>query len=334
MNTQAMAQTARLAVSDGKVYGLSYSVISPTHNEQTILGFQGAGADHLPLDAHAHYDLASLTKVVATTTRLLQLLVAGKLDLNQPVGQYVAGLATPELTIGQLLLHRSGLPADLPNVHQLSAQQLKAAVKAAQPHFAPGSQMEYSDLNFILLGWVIQAIDGALATSIKDHVLAPLGMADSGYAPQGIDLCQFVPTESVPDRGGIVRGAVHDHKAYLLNGVSGHAGLFSTLGDLTHFAAAACALTQNPAYSDEMRDLLAQYNVDGRTLGWRRWRSEGAQYWHTGFTGTSIAFDAEQHRGFVCLTNRIYPTRQKREFLAVRKQLLTEFFDCESEWTV
>ena len=328
--TQTIDELAAAALSDAAVPGISYSVFGPDMNAGHALGFQGQGADHLPLTGAALYDLASLTKVVGTTTRLLQLLAAHKLHLTDTVGQYVGGCAAPELTIEQLMLHRSGLPADVAGVHGMNRAQLDTAVRSAQPHYTPGTVTEYSDLNYILLGRVIAAIDGSLAASVSSQVLRPLGMTSSGYNLQA-PLARFVPTENRPERGGIVRGKVHDHKAYLMGGVSGHAGLFSNLDDLTIFTRAMTGLTKTPVLPPAVFKLLADHDVGGRTLGWRRW-SHGQQYWHTGFTGTSIAFDRDKQTGFVCLTNRVYPTRTNRAFLAVRRQMLTAFFGQESEW--
>lgn len=328
--TQTIDELAAAAVDGAAVPGISYSLFGPDYNEMHVLGFQGAGTDYLPLTADALYDLASLTKVVATTTRLLQLLVTGELHLADQLGQFVTGCAAPELTIAQLMLHRSGLPADVTGAHGMTRAQLDTAVRGSMPQHAPGSVTEYSDLNYILLGRVIAAVDGDLAASVDGQVLRPLGMTSSGYNPQA-PAARFVPTENRPERGGIVRGQVHDHKAYLMGGVSGHAGLFSTLSDLTVFTRALVGLTDNAVLPPQIRELLAAHDVGGRTLGWRRWSHE-QQYWHTGFTGTSIAFDCERQTGFVCLTNRVYPTRTNRKFLAVRQQMLRAFFGQESEW--
>lgn len=329
---QTINELATRAVADGIVPGISYSVFGPDCNEIHILGFQGWRADnlHLPLTADALYDLASLTKVVGTTTRLLQLLHAGHLKLTDHLGQYVPGCAQPDLTIEQLMLHRSGLPADVTGAHDMTRSQLDNAVRSATVHTKPGSKTEYSDLNYILLGEVVAALDGDLAAGVTKNVLAPLGMATSGYHLEA-PLTRFVPTENRPARGGIVRGSVHDHKAFLMGGVSGHAGLFSTLGDLTLFTRVMAGLNESPALPEAVFTMLANHDVGGRTLGWRRW-SHGQTYWHTGFTGTSIAFDRDRQTGFVCLTNRIYPTRENRAFLAVRRQMLTAFFGGESEW--
>ncbi|QVI34645.1 serine hydrolase [Lacticaseibacillus chiayiensis] len=323
------------AIHNKAVFGASFSLVAPDENALYFLGYQGTGDDHLPLMPQDRYDLASLTKVVGTTTRLLQLLVAGEIRLDQPIGSFVSGLRYPQLTVKQLMLHRSGLPADVVNAHDLDRAGLIKAVKTMAAIAPPDTVTIYSDLNYILLGWAIAQIEGSLATSLKQHIFEPLGMKTTGYQPHGISPDEFVPTEKVPDRGGILRGTVHDHKAFLLDGISGHAGLFATLGDLTTFTRLLAGLPVRNGESvlpPAAFSLLDHFCVGGRTLGWRCWSAKYHQYWHTGFTGTSIAFDRDTQRGFVCLTNRIYPTRVNRKWVRVRMQLLTRFFGVTTSW--
>lgn len=323
------------AIHEGAVFGASFSLIAPDDNALYFLGYQGAGDDHLPLMPQDRYDLASLTKVVGTTTRLLQLLVTGKIQLDQPIGSLVNGLRYPQLTIEQLMLHRSGLPADVANAHDLDRDGLIQTVKTMAQVAPPDTTTIYSDLNYILLGWAVAQIDGSLAASLQQHIFAPLGMSATGYQPHGVAAHDFVPTEKVPDRGGVLRGTVHDHKAFLLDGVSGHAGLFATLGDLTTFTRLLAGLpvpNGETVLPSAAFSLLERFCVGGRTLGWRCWSANRHQYWHTGFTGTSIAFDRDTQRGFVCLTNRIYPSRTNRAWVSIRMQLLTQFFGVATSW--
>lgn len=332
---QSLLAPITAAIQQQAVFGVAFSMVGADENAVHFLGFQGTGADHLPLMPQNRYDLASLTKVVGTTTRLLQLLLAGKIQLDQPTGSLVSGLRYPQLTIEQLMLHRSGLPADVPNAHALDRAGLIQAVKTMAAVAPPDTTTLYSDLNFILLGWAIAAVDGSLAASLHQHVFEPLGMQATGYCPQAVAPSNFVPTENVPERGGVLRGTVHDHKAFLLDGVSGHAGLFSTLGDLTTFTRLLAGLPVShgeKVLPSAAFSLLERYCVGGRTLGWRCWAQGRHQYWHTGFTGTSIAFDRDTQRGFVCLTNRIYPSRTHRAWLHIRRELLTQFFGIETSW--
>ncbi|WEV41178.1 serine hydrolase domain-containing protein [Lactobacillus sp. ESL0681] len=332
MQEQVIATELKDSIAKQEIYGVSFSLISQQQNQYTYWGFTGKGEQHQPVSPDLYYDLASLTKVIATTTRCLQLLVNGRINLTDTLGMFLPKAAAKELTIEQLLLHRTGLVADLPNVHELTSVELQEQVLASLPQVTPGTKTEYSDLNFILLGWIIAQVDGDLLESITEHVFKPLNMAHTFYQPElhiATSLC--VPTEYQEERG-LVQGEAHDYKAHLLNGVSGHAGLFGTLTDLTKFTRVLSGLTPNEQVMPQAAfDLLAKYDVGARTLGWQRW-SHDEQYWHTGFTGTSIAFDRQKHTGFVCLTNRIYPTRTNKGFVHTRRQLLQAFFGRKREW--
>lgn len=328
-NNLGIAEVINNSLATQAVYGVSYSLIGLEQNEQHYLGYQGSGADKIAIRPDLEYDLASLTKVVGTTTRVLQLLEVGKLHLTDQIGNFLSGLNYPELTIEQLLLHNSGLPADITNHAQLTRPELVAQIKQAELIYPTGSQTVYSDLGFILLGWIIATIDGDLAASLSKHVFEPITMQQTGYNLTDRPAVDFVPTENLPERGGIIRGKVHDQKAFLLAGQSGHAGLFSTLTDLSKFAAMYLhhgiykgkQILQPASFT-----LLQHYYQNGRTLGWQRWSPQGMKIWHTGFTGTSIALDLEQQTGFVCLTNRIYPHRQNQAWLKWRKLAIGLFF--------
>lgn len=329
-NTQGIAALMHNALADQAAFGVSYALIGPDQNELHYLGMQGSGPDALPLTPNMQYDLASLTKVVGTTTRLLQLLAAGTIQLADPVGKYVPDLAHPQLTIEQLLLHNSGLPADIPNALTMTAEELTAKIKQAPLANAPGTKFVYSDLGFIQLGWVIQQVDGDLAASLRENVFSPLGMKQTGFNPDQSDLNVFVPTEDVPARGGVLRGVVHDEKAAVLHGISGHAGLFSSLTDLNQFV----RMYLNHGYCRDQQilptsvfDWFRQIHFQGRTLGWQCWRPGGDLLWHTGFTGTSIALDLTHQTGFVCLTNRVYPTRTNLRWLTWRRLAVSLFYN-------
>ncbi|PDH76980.1 serine hydrolase [Oenococcus oeni] len=328
-NSQAISELMRGAINNKAVYGVSYSLIAANQSEYHYLGFQGKNQDAIALEANMQYDLASLTKVVGTTTRILQLLSERKLDLEDPVGKFINDVDKPKITIKQLLLHRSGLRADIKNVWDFSQEALIKAVKE-MPQLCPAdTKTIYSDLNFILLGWVIQKIDGDLSKSLEEHIFQPIGMTNTSYNPRA-DRKIFVPTEKQVKRGGIIRGEVHDEKSHLLDGVSGHAGLFSTLTDLTRFA----QMYLHKGYYNDQRILpeavfpiLENSVTSGRTLGWRCWMTPAGQtLWHTGFTGTSIALNLVNQSAFVCLTNRVYPTRKNRRWLSYRLMAIALFY--------
>lgn len=307
--------------------GVSYLISGKNEREQHILGYQDY--EQNPLTEQSIYDIASLTKVVAITTRILQLLGKGSLSLSTKVGEFWPNLEYRDVTIENLLLHNSGLIADLPNIYDYTSKDAVIKAVLGQKLIYPtGQNMVYSDLNFILLGLIIEKVDGlSLDLSIKENVFKPLQMNSTGYNLQA-DLKRFVPTEVNKVRG-LVRGKVHDETAFQLNGVSGNAGVFSTLADLANF----CQMYQNHGIFEEreiipekMIDQLFAYNFMGRTLGWQRWDTTSKKLWHTGFTGTSIALDLDKGNSFICLTNCVYPTRDNQQWLPLRRLAVSLFF--------
>lgn len=328
VNNSAIFEVIQNAIQDQAVYGASYSLQSNSLSEQHYIGYQGIGLDHIALTSGLEYDLASLTKVIGTTTRILQLLSQKKLALKDEIGRFIPNLSYPELTVEQLLLHDSGLPADIKSAGY-SKVELIDKIKQSSLIYQPGTKTVYSDLGFILLGWLIQKIDGDLAQSLQENVFKPLKMKKTGFNLKVNNPKLFVPTENVPARGGALRGTVHDEKAHLLGGISGHAGLFSTLADLNNFVSMYLhqeVFAGHEVLNSNCFSLLKSYYKNGRTLGWQRWVPTGLKIWHTGFTGTSIAIDMDQQTGFVCLTNRIYPTRQNRDWLKWRRLAIGLFF--------
>lgn len=332
-NSKAIDDLIKNAVRNKTIPGISYSLISEDEIEEHYIGYQGSGVDHIPLRPDMFYDLASLTKLVGTTTRIFQLLGTGTIKLTDSIDKFISDTDYPQITIENLLMHNSGLPADIENNRLLTRDQLIASIKHIQLISPVGEKILYSDLGYILLGWIIEHIDGDLSQSLSENVFQPLEMTHTGYNPILYNKKNFVPTEYQKDRGGMIRGSVHDHKAYVLNGVSGHAGLFSTLTDLDKFVS---MYLNSGSYHDkvivkpEILDLLKSKYQNGRTLGWRKWNPEKTYLWHTGFTGTSIAIDMTKKMGFVCLTNRVYPDRSNTDWLNVRLLALELFFN-ESE---
>jgi CubicO group peptidase (beta-lactamase class C family) len=187
------------------------------------------------------YDLASLTKVVGTTTAVMILFDEGRIHLDDRVSQYIpefTGGGKENVTLRLLLEHRSGLPAgrDLWRITH-SATEARAAVIATPLVAQPGQTYEYSDLGADMLGFVVEAASGqTLDRFLATRVFGPLGMSDTRFRPDASLRGRIAPTEVTPPRGYPIRGEVHDENAYALGGVAGHAGLFSTASDLSIFA--------------------------------------------------------------------------------------------------
>lgn len=330
MTYQKTISVINKAIADQDIYGASYSLIGQDTNLYAYHGFQGKGDQHQPLTPNLLYDLASVSKVVGTTTRIFQLLSQEKISLKDTIGDYISDSASPEIKIENLLMHTSGFQPDFDNVHQMTKDELIDKVKAAKPQ-RNDQQAQYSDLNYIYLGWIIEKIDKLpLDKTLAKHIFEPLKMTRTMYNPPKTQVC--VPTEYQADRGGIICGQVHDYKAYLLDGISGHAGLFSTLSDLTQFLRVLLnggEFEGKQIFPEIFYDYLKdhRFRQNDRTLGWQLWASNKNMFWHTGFTGTSIAFDLDKKTGFICLTNRIYPTRENRKWIKDRRTAIAEFFN-------
>ena len=276
------------------------------------------------------YDLASLTKVVGTTTALMILFDEGKVHLDDQVVKFIpefTGDGKETVTIRQLLEHRSGLPAgrDLWRIAH-SPEEARAAVIATPLIAKPGAQYEYSDLGADMLGFVVEKVSGqTLDQFLAARVFTPLGMRDTRFRPDASLRGRIAPTEINPPRGYPLRGEVHDENAYALGGVAGHAGLFSTASDLAIFAQMMLnggEFNGTRIVADSTVKLFTT-RVRGagtRALGWDTCDGEygcgkymGAEsYGHTGYTGTSLWIDPEHEMFVILLTNRVHAATARR----------------------
>lgn len=289
------------------------------------------------------YDLASLTKVMATTPALMLLVERGRVQLDAGVATYVpelAGTATGNVTVRQLLSHTSGLRADIPDP-ELKALPDSAAVMrrvfAERPRFPPGTRVIYSDLNAILLGEVVRRAAGApLDVFAAREIFTPLGLAATMFRPPAKLRTHIAPTGVW--HGHAVGGVVNDGSAFKLRGVSGNAGLFATAHDVARFA--QWMLGQGTL---EGRQLLRAETVrlftakaadfgrrtEARALGWQAVptgetvSSAGTRfgphsYGHTGWTGTSLWIDPDRDLFIVLLTNRAFAPRARRPFTVLK----------------
>lgn len=280
----------------------------------------------LPMTADTIFDIASLTKVIATTTAVMQLLEKGQMSLEDPVAKYWPEFEShgkEEIKIRHLLTHYSGLQPNLSLKPEWSGYEM-ALQKIAEerPISPPGARFIYSDLNFIILGELIQRISGQmLDVYSSDHIFKPLGMKDTCFRPSRALGNRIAPTKG----NGI--GKVHDPTAYRMGGVAGHAGLFSTADDLSIFAQTLLdgGSLQNvqilsPLLVEKMT--LPQSPPDKlplRGLGWEIDSPFGSNrtelfpvgsYGHRGFTGTGIWIDPVSKTYIIILTNRVYPSGQ------------------------
>jgi CubicO group peptidase (beta-lactamase class C family) len=274
------------------------------------------------------YDLASLTKVVGTTTALMMLYDDGKIQLDDPVSKFIpefTGGFKDLVTIRLLLEHRSGLPAgrDIWRIASSPADARRAVLETPLV-FRPGQYYEYSDLGADVLGFVVEAASGKpLDQFLHQRVFEPLGMINTEYRPSDTLMTRIAPTELNPPRGYPLRGEVHDENAYALGGIAGHAGLFSTAADLSVFAQMMLnggEFQGKRLIADSTVALFTKRAAGTRALGWDTCGGKGScgkylsdhAFGHTGFTGTSLWIDPDRDLFVILLTNRVHDARAKR----------------------
>lgn len=299
-----------------------------------------------PVKLDTIYDLASLTKVIVTTTACMKLWEEGKLKLDFKVSSFIPEFKVKgkeKITIWHLLTHSSGLPAYKRYFLEVKGKEnIIKRICEEELEYEPGTKSVYSDLGFILLGVIIEKLTGERLENYINRILfQPLGMKDTMFNPSKNLIQRIAPTENDPWRKRIVHGEVHDENAYAMGGVSGHAGLFSTVIDLAKF----CQLLLNGGIFDGKRILkrsTIEYftkKVDipesTRALGWDTPSKEGSSagkfvssnaFGHTGFTGTSIWIDPEKDIFVVLLTNRVHPTRENQKIREVRPKVHDAIF--------
>src|SRR5271166_6586695 len=297
------------------------------------------------VDADTMYDIASLTKVVVTTT-LVEKLVEGDfpspLNLDAPIERYLPEWSSgpqPEwrhkVTVRNLMTHTSGLPPFKEYWRTSKGKQETLARIFVEPlDYEPGTKVVYSDLGIILMAEIIQRLTGKpLDQLANEYLFQPLGMTDSMYNPPKKLWPEIAPTEVDNQlRHRLVQGEVHDENAHAIGGVSGHAGVFSASPDLAAF----CQMLLNGGVYAHNRILkratIAEFTApqplaqNTRTLGWVV-PTEGSSsghyfsvhsYGHTGFTGTTIWIDPDRQLFVVLLTNRVNPTRENHKIAEVR----------------
>ena len=294
-------------------------------------GYRALFPARQPAELDTLYDLASLTKVIATTTSILLLRERGALDLDQPVSELVPVPAFRKFTVRHLLTHTAGLPS-----HKIWYKEITSLDEAVQRigeldlGWAPGTRRNYSDLGFMLLGKVVEmAGRDSLDAFAHDNIFAPLGMEKTRFKPPAAWRSQCAATEKCAWRGKIMQGEVHDENAYAMGGVSGHAGLFAPAGDLALFCRALLeGKLLKPDTVREMTDMTAVPTYPWQVIGWQidPWASGSQGYLparraigHTGWTGTCLWSDLDTGYFAILLSNTPHPDREKRDNRALRQ---------------
>jgi CubicO group peptidase (beta-lactamase class C family) len=316
-----------------KNHELPGAVLHVQHHGETVFhnaygGFIDREQNARPITKHTLFDLASLTKVMATLPSILWLIENRQLELDHSVQTYIPEFKHPDVKIRHALTHTSGLPADLKQVKRDENRDLLFEVMKLPLLHPSGKQMLYSDLGMILLGQIVEKVTGMpLASFTKDYLYTPWGMADTRFNPKEPDLA--ASTEWFQNR--YIQGEVHDEKAYLLGGISGHAGLFGTaseVGKFGHFF--LYPDDQGVLSSYQMRQATA-HQEHNRGLGFEVWSGRGAElscgrrwsegsFGHTGFTGTSLWVEPKEKLVVTLLTNIVHYGR-KHQMNRIRPHL-------------
>jgi uncharacterized protein YbbC (DUF1343 family)/CubicO group peptidase (beta-lactamase class C family) len=310
------------AIASGNAPG---AVLLVAHNGlvayRKAYGTRTVGANAEPMTADTIFDLASLTKVIATTTCVMRLEQLGQIKLNDPVAKYIPDFAQngkEDVTIRMLLTHYSGLPADLDLKQPWNGvDEGYARANASKLVNPPGSTFLYSDVGFVVLGELVQKVSGMpLDQYAQQNVFGPLGMASTRFNPPPTWVPRIAPTQRDEHTGQVLRGTVHDPTARQMGGVAGDAGLFSNADDVAKFAQAILnggAPILNSLIVEKMTTPQQPANMPNvRGLGWdidspyssnRGELLPVGSFGHTGFTGTSLWIDPTTDTYVILLTN-------------------------------
>lgn len=291
------------------------------------------------------FDLASITKVVATTTAVMQLVDAGRLHLDRPVAQYLPAFGQngkENVTVRQLLTHTAGLRPFRRFYEEgiLTRQGVIDEIMSEPLIYKPGTEMRYSDFSMITVALIVEQITRQpLDAYAREYIFEPLGMFNTSFRPTGRPDPSVVPTEDDRYfRNRLIQGEVHDEAAWILGGTAGHAGLFSTATDLVKFAYIMTQKGQVGGYTFIRPETVETFTMpvdptketSTRALGWDTKSPENSSagdyfslrsFGHTGFTGNSFWIDPETNLFVILLTNRVYPTRDNRKHIPVRQEL-------------
>jgi CubicO group peptidase (beta-lactamase class C family) len=319
-------------VEDGVFPGYQLGVISADETYRFYGGYSQIYPNKKPMEMGLIFDLASVTKVVGTVSACLFLIEEGKLDLDMSVSDFFQGFEE-RVKIHHLLTHTSGLEADLSwrNKDKQAMRKAILSAKVREDYFE--KVMVYSDIGFLILGFIINKLTGDLENYLKEKLFIPLEMKNTFYNPMDKESC--VPTELTSWRG-LVHGEVHDEKSFILGGVTGHAGLFSNLDDLLNYGSMLLAggnfkgkKILSSGSIELLRKPLVSIGGQQRSLGWListptkpycEMLAHGSLF-HAGFTGPSILLNFEEKKACLLLTNRVHPGRDN-ELLSKSRRLL------------
>jgi CubicO group peptidase (beta-lactamase class C family) len=323
--------------------GAVAALISSTDETYIPFGLETYDPIARPITDESIFDVASLTKIVATATAIMQLVERKQLSLHDLACNFLPQLRqTPKdrITIFQLLAHTAGFPGGEPLGRQYkSRDEILEAIFSIDLLYPPGTDRVYDDLGYILLGVIVESITGVtLDKYCESQIFGPLEMSETMFVPHKSLLGRIVPTEVDAARGGLLRGVVHDERAFAMGGVAGHAGIFTTARDLGRFArsmmghdkSALAGILSSASvqlmWSRQWQDSEGEYG-----LGWDRLRpgymngiDDCDAVGHTGFTGVSLVISPRRDLAMILLSNRVHPVRSDRSQIGLARRRLVE----------
>jgi CubicO group peptidase (beta-lactamase class C family) len=344
---------------DGAAAGIFPGAVLLVSQHKEIIFFEAVGNAAVipfprPMTVETRFDLASLTKPLATALTVLYLVSKKKLQLDTPLPELLPSTDIPRdkttITLRQLLCHCSGLPAWKPYYLSLESlpessrkSRLRQLILQESLDSSAGTQTVYSDLGFLLIEWLLEENSGLdLHRFCRQHLFTPMGCPTLGYFPldqeQEFDASDFADTEYCPWRGRVMSGQVHDENAYVVGGVAGHAGLFGTASEVKSILDAILdTLASTNTSVDWSREELAQFLLPASLDPSSTWAlgfdtpassdsSSGHHFspetvGHLGFTGTSFWLDLKREMAVILLTNRIHPSRENEKIKEFRPML-------------
>ena len=310
-------------VASGTFPGASFAIVNGQAIEKYVIGYECLRPEPVLLQTDMSYDLASVSKVVGTGTVMIDLVLSGQVELDALLIDYYPDFKGPgstTLTIRQLLTHTSGIDPFIENRHNLAYDELRAALN--QVTVTSDKTFHYTDVNFILLGFMLEEIYGQdLADILQDRVFKPFNMHHTSFV---------APDKTVATAWNLPKGLVHDPKAQVLGRHTGSAGLFSDLDDLIAFSQAYFA---NPVYLLLLKD-YAKANK-ARSLAWdlvgletsaeSSKKQVGQWLLHTGYTGTFIMLNLKTQQAVIFLSNRVHLRDERKQWIADRNVLIQAF---------
>lgn len=327
-------------VNNGGFPGASFAVVFKNGLVlEDFVGYKSLYPTKVKNRGNEIYDVASLTKVISTTTMIMKLIEDNKLSLDTKIKDILPLFQHEKILIHHCLTHSSGLPADIPKAYTLrNRQDVEDKVYGAQLINEVGEKIVYSDIGYILLGFVIEKItEKKLNEYAEEVIFAPLGMTNTSYRP---DASRCAPTEYREDDvyTGYLQGKVHDEKSYALEGLSGHAGLFSTVDDISKLILSflnndekvlktetinSLFVLRKKMDRDNLVPLVRAYGWDKPTIGGTAgdYVSFADTIVHTGFTGCNMWIDRSKGIGFVMLSNAVHPKRGQNGIIKYRNKI-------------